>query len=110
MLGRFLPAFQFGPILLVLVMGNALAEETRFRVGMNVLQRSPDVVLRKGAMLIPLKKLAFYKVEKVDGDNVWLLCDGTTGQASTSDFVPADQAIAYFTERINADRAATFSY
>ncbi len=98
-------------IVLSLLTGLARADEATLAPRTKVLLKSPNHAVKDADQVIPLKRyLTFYTVERVEGDRVRLSTGGRECYAQASDLIPIDQAIAYFTDRINRNRRDVFSY
>ena len=76
----------------------ARAEGPAVPVGAQVVLKTRETALKAGKEVIARPDLFFvYRVERTSGDWLWLAADGTRGWVRTSDVVPLDQAIDYFT-------------
>jgi hypothetical protein len=87
----------------------SIAQEVKLERGMEVVAKSPGLVVRDGTEVIPLEwPLDTFRVERVDGERVRIrICiDGREGDARASDLVRVDQAEAFFNEQIKANPQA----
>ncbi len=83
-------------------------------VGKRVVQRFNNFPLRIDgqAVLRSGTEIYIYRVQRAEGEKLWLEAedDGPTGWATADQFVPVDDAFAYFTERIRTHSEDQFSY
>ena len=109
-LGRHLVGLS-GLLALAMIAGQARGDGPVLRVGMEVIARSPDLILVDGGRAP--KTLAYpriYVVERVEGDTVRLFRWAEKGLAAASAVIPLDQAISYFDGRIKAHPREAFGY
>ncbi len=89
----------------------ARGEEPKLERGTKVLAKSPDFVLSDGDKVIrsgsPLERL---RVENVDRDRARLYRGGHEGDADVSEVVCVDDAEAYFSDQIKANRGGGYAY
>ena len=85
-------------------------EEPKFERGTKVLAKSADFVLRDGDKVIRPAPLYALRVEMVDRDRVRLYSDGHEGDANVTEVVCVDDAEAYFSDQIKANRGGVHAY
>ena len=81
-------------------------------IGKRVVQKERDFQLRVQKQVVDRKGvLTTYRVEQVNGHWLWLRADGLAGWARADTVVPADRAIAFYTDYIrdHPDDAYGFS-
>jgi hypothetical protein len=75
-------------------------------VGKRVVQKLNNVTLRTEDQSVTrgVTKIYTYRVERMDGPSVWLKAEGVgvSGWGLATEFIPVEQAIAYFTEQVRA--------
>lgn len=82
-------------------------------VGKRVVQKTSKIRLRpEGTPSEPKDVLWVYRVERVDGDSLWLQAEevGVSGWAQASDVVPIEQAIDFFSDYIRAHPGDVYGY
>jgi tetratricopeptide (TPR) repeat protein len=78
-------------------------------VGQRVVQKARAFALDgdKAVSAQSSRPISVYRVEKVDGARLWLKAEGDAGRPSgwarAAEVVPTDQAVAFFTERIQVN-------
>ena len=79
-------------------------------VGTNVVTKY-QVPLRVGRQVVDDGAMfRVYKVEQVNGDWLWLKANNVNGWVRSSEVIPLDQAIDFYTEEIRVDPVAARAY
>jgi len=83
-------------------------------IGKRVVQKSRDFALQQEGQIVQRTESAFhiYIVERIKGPALWLQAEGRgpSGWAPAGQFVPVDQAIEFFTNRVRTNPRDAFAY
>lgn len=98
------------PALFAILIGFSADKNTRAQnadatwIGKHVFQKSQDfrLFLHNRPLEESGKRISIYRVDRVDGDRLWLFAPGLEGWAKVSEVVDVDEAIDYFTTWIRA--------
>lgn len=98
------------PALFAILIGFSADKNTRAQnadatwIGKHVFQKSQDfrLFLHNRPLEESGKNICIYRVDRVDGDRLWLFAPGLEGWAKVSEVVDVNEAIDYFTTWIRA--------
>jgi tetratricopeptide (TPR) repeat protein len=94
-----------------LIPGLSRAEDLRPWVGKRVVQKASDFTLKGNDSVVDRRKLIeIYDVDRANETDLWLQGTSRSGWAKPGDVMPAEQAMAYFSDAIKAKPTDAFAY